>query len=140
MRICMMFETKYVPIRVDELAPDGSEVRLLMKRPGGSMAHFRLEPGKCSSPVAHRTVDELWYVVNGVGELWRQSGEAEEITPLQSGVCVSIPAGVAFQFRTTGQEALEFIAVTMPPWPGPDEAFQVAGCTAWAERAVISNQ
>jgi mannose-6-phosphate isomerase-like protein (cupin superfamily) len=127
----MMFETKHVPIMADELAPDGSEARLLLKRPGGSMAHFCLEPGICSSPVAHRTVDELWYVVNGVGELWRQRGEVEEITPLLRGVCVSIPAGVAFQFRTTGHEALEFVAVTMPPWPGADEACRVQGCKAW---------
>lgn len=127
----MMFETKQVPIMVDDLAPDGSEVRLLLKRPGGSMAHFRLEPGMCSLPVVHRTVDELWYVVAGVGELWRQHGEVEEITPLLRGVCVSIPAGVAFQFRTTGQEDLEFVAVTMPPWPGNDEACRVQGCKAW---------
>ena len=126
-----MFETKQIGECADESAPDGSEVRLLLKRPGGSMAHFCLEPGKCSSPVAHRTVDELWYVVNGVGELWRQRGEAEEITPLMRGVCVSIPAGTAFQFRTMGHAALEFIAVTMPPWPGPDEARRVAGCEQW---------
>jgi mannose-6-phosphate isomerase-like protein (cupin superfamily) len=127
----MIFETKQVPIMADELAPDGSEVRLLLKRPGGSMAHFSLEQGICSSPVTHRTVDELWYVVNGVGELWRQRGEAEEITPLLRGVCVSIPAGVAFQFRATGHEALEFVAVTMPPWPGADEASSVSGCKDW---------
>jgi mannose-6-phosphate isomerase-like protein (cupin superfamily) len=126
-----MFETKQIADHADEVAPDGSGVRLLLKQPGGSMAHFSLEPGMYSSPVAHRTVDELWYVVNGVGELWRQSGEAEEITPLLRGVCVSIPTGVAFQFRTTGHEALEFVAVTMPPWPGADEACRVQGCKAW---------
>jgi mannose-6-phosphate isomerase-like protein (cupin superfamily) len=131
MRIFMMFETKQIAEHADEIAPDGSGVRLLLKRPGGSMAHFTLEPGMCSSPVAHRTVDELWYVLNGVGELWRQRGEAEEITPLLRGVCVSIPAGVAFQFRTTGQETLEFVAVTMPPWPGADETCRVQGCKAW---------
>ncbi|MEI7946623.1 MAG: cupin domain-containing protein [bacterium] len=118
---------------VDEQAPDGSGVRLLLKRPGGSMAHFSLKPGMCSLPVMHRTVEELWYVVGGAGELWRQRGEAEEFTPLQRGVCVSIPAGVAFQFRTTGLEALEFVAVTMPPWPGPNEAFRVQGCKAWKQ-------
>jgi len=127
----MIFETKQVPIRADELAPDGSEVRLLLKRPGGSMSHFCLEPGKCSLPVVHRAVDELWYVLNGVGELWRKSEEVEGITSVLRGVCVSIPAGVAFQFRTTGHEALEFIAVTMPPWPGADEACRVQGCKAW---------
>jgi len=126
-----MFETKTISESADESAPDGSEVRLLLRRPGGSMAHFRLELGMCSSPVSHRTVDELWYVVGGAGELWRQRGEVEEITPLLPGVCVSIPAGVAFQFCTTGHEALEFVAVTMPPWPGPDEACKAQGCKAW---------
>lgn len=97
------------------------------------MAHFRLEAGACSSAVAHRTVDELWYVTAGVGELWRKQGEVEEVTALTQGVCVSIPAGVAFQFRADGAEPLEIVAVTMPPWPGNDEAEKVPGRMGWGE-------
>ena len=134
-----MFEIKQVSRECDEIAPDGSEVRLLLRCPGGSMAHFRLAVGKASVAVVHRTVDELWYVVAGAGELWRRSGDQESIAVLTCGVCVSIPAGMDFQFRTVGAEPLEIVAVTMPPWPGADEACRVPGCTAWGEWSVGSS-
>jgi mannose-6-phosphate isomerase-like protein (cupin superfamily) len=95
------------------------------------MAHFTLEAGTTSMPVVHKTVDELWTVTAGAGELWRKQVEAEEVTALKHGVCVSIPAGVAFQFRALGAEPLEIVAVTMPPWPGNDEACHVPGCKDW---------
>jgi mannose-6-phosphate isomerase-like protein (cupin superfamily) len=126
-----MFETKQVTTMVDEFAPDGSEVRLLLRRPGGSMAHFRLPAGKTSVAVIHRTVDELWYILAGCGEMWCRCDGTESIVVLQKGVCLSIPAGVAFQFRTVGDEPLEAVAVTMPPWSDNDEAQRVSGCKKW---------
>jgi mannose-6-phosphate isomerase-like protein (cupin superfamily) len=53
------------------------------------------------------------------------------IVTLEKGVCVSIMAGVAFQFRALGAEPLEIVAVTLPPWPGNDEACRVPGCKDW---------
>lgn len=126
-----MFETKTLSECADEFAPDGSEVRLLLRRPGGSLAHFRLLAGKTSVAVIHRTVDELWYILAGHGEMWRRCDGAESIVVLQKGVCLSIPAGVAFQFRTIGDESLEAVAVTMPPWSNNDEAQKVSGCKKW---------
>lgn len=126
-----MFETKNLSEYADESAPDGSEVRLLLRRPGGSMAHFSLTAGKVSLPVVHRTVDELWYIVAGQGEMWRKYEDAESVVPLKRGVCLSIPAGVAFQFKALGDEPLEAVAVTMPPWPGDNEARRVSGCKQW---------
>ena len=46
------------------------------------------------------------------------------------GVSLTIPLGTQFQFRAQPGEALTFLAVTMPPWPGAEEAFRVAG--PWA--------
>ncbi len=43
------------------------------------------------------------------------------------GVSLSIPVGVHFQFRATGERPLRLVIVTMPPWPGEDEAYRVAG-------------
>jgi mannose-6-phosphate isomerase-like protein (cupin superfamily) len=34
---------------------------------GGSMAHFELAAGKTSRSVTHRTVDEIWYFLEGLG-------------------------------------------------------------------------
>ena len=49
----------------DAVAPDGSDVRVLLRLGAGSMAHFELAAGRVSRAVAHRAVDELWYVLGG---------------------------------------------------------------------------
>jgi mannose-6-phosphate isomerase-like protein (cupin superfamily) len=121
------FETKSLPSACDVRAPDGAEVRLLLSLTGGSMAHFRLAPGETACAVRHRTVEEIWYVLSGAGELWRQSGTAEAVAALKPGVCATIPVGTAFQFRCLGTEPLDIVAVTLPPWPGDGEAVRVAG-------------
>ncbi|HVB15997.1 MAG TPA: cupin domain-containing protein, partial [Stellaceae bacterium] len=77
--------------------------------------------------VAHRTVEELWYVVAGGGRLWRRIGDREEVTTLGAGISVTIPLGAQFQFRNDGTTPLDIVAVTMPPWPGEEEAYFVAG-------------
>jgi mannose-6-phosphate isomerase-like protein (cupin superfamily) len=42
---------------------------------------------------------------------------------------LTIPTGTQFQFGCEGQEALNAIGATIPPWPGESEAFFVEG--AW---------
>jgi mannose-6-phosphate isomerase-like protein (cupin superfamily) len=108
-------------------APDGSDVRPLLALAGGSLAHFEVAAGKTSIAVAHRSVEEIWFVTGGRGEMWRKAGEREEITALAPGVALTIPLGTSFQFRSLGPEPLTVIAVTMPPWPGADEAYAVEG-------------
>ncbi len=109
----------------DAIAPDGSEIRLLPVVAGGSMVHCTLPPGAASLAVAHRTVDELWYVVSGEGELWRGQGGEGSVVPLLPGTAHSIPLGTQFQFRNPGVEPLVIVIVTMPPWPGMKEAVRV---------------
>jgi mannose-6-phosphate isomerase-like protein (cupin superfamily) len=123
------FETKRLPVARDVVAPDGSDVRVLLGLRAGSMAHFTLAPGRTSRAVAHRTVEEIWFVVSGRGEMWRKHAGREEVVPLEPGVCLTIPLGTHFQFRAFAAEALTAVAVTMPPWPGDGEAYEVAG--AW---------
>jgi mannose-6-phosphate isomerase-like protein (cupin superfamily) len=59
--------------------------------------------------------------------MWRQLGKQEEVVPVECGVAVTIPVGTHFQFRSFGYEPLSAIGITMPPWPGEEEAYQVAG-------------
>ncbi|MBV8851385.1 MAG: cupin domain-containing protein [Methylobacteriaceae bacterium] len=108
-------------------APDGSDVRPLLALPGGSLAHFALAAGKTSIAVAHRSVEEIWFVTGGRGEMWRKQGEREEIVALAPGLSLTIPLATEFQFRSFGPEALTIVAVTMPPWPGEGEACLVEG-------------
>ena len=91
------------------------------------MAHFELSAGKVAQAVAHRTVEEIWFVVSGLGEMWRKQGEREETVVLQPGVCLTIPVGTHFQFRASGSEPVAAIGITMPPWPGEHEAVSVTG-------------
>jgi len=111
----------------DAIAPDGSQVRTLLRLAGGSLAHFELAPGLTSHAVAHRTVEEIWFFVGGRGEMWRKAGAQESVVTVEAGVCITIPLGAHFQFRSLGPEALTAVAVTMPPWPGDDEAYRVEG-------------
>ncbi len=120
------FATKKLPVVPDAAAPDGSDVRILLDLDGGSMAHFELAPGETSIAVAHRTVEEIWYFLKGRGEMWRKQNDREEIVPVAPGVCLTIPLGTHFQFRSFGDELLSAIGITMPPWPGEDEAYEVA--------------
>ena len=122
-----IFSTKRLPAKRDVVAPDGSDVRVLLAMEGGSMAHFTLAPGATSKAVAHRTVEEIWFVLAGHGEMWRRTGEQEKVVALEAGVCLTIPRGTQFQFRAKGTEPLAVIAVTMPPWPGDGEAYAVDG-------------
>ena len=110
----------------DTLAPDGSEIRLLAATSRGSMVHCTLNSGEVSLPVAHRTVEEVWYFLEGTGQVWRRYGDEERVVDVAPGVSLSIPVGAHFQFRTTGDRPLRFLIVTMPPWPGEDEAYGVA--------------
>ena len=121
------FATSARPEQPDAIAPDGSEVRLLPALAGGSMALFTLASGTTSRAVTHRTVEEIWYCVRGLGEMWRRAGEHEAVVELAPGVALTIPLGTRFQFRARGAEPLEIVGVTMPPWPGDGEAVEVPG-------------
>jgi mannose-6-phosphate isomerase-like protein (cupin superfamily) len=124
------FETMSLPAEPSGVAPDGMDVRPLLALAGGSVAHFELPAGRVSRAVAHRTVEEVWYFLGGSGRMWRRQDGREEVVGISAGVCLTIPLGTAFQFRSEGQAPLAVVVVTMPPWPGEQEAVIVAGI--WA--------
>jgi mannose-6-phosphate isomerase-like protein (cupin superfamily) len=121
------FDTKRLPVARSGVATDGSDVRILLRLTGGSMAHFELPPGQTSTAVTHQTVEEVWFFLSGRGEMWRQQDGREEIVPVEAGVCLTIPRGTHFQFRSIDYQPLAAIGVTMPPWPGDGEAIVVVG-------------
>lgn len=123
----MGFETKRTGSAPDAIAPDGSEVRVLCQLSRGGLAVFSLPPNAVSKAVAHRTVEEVWYIISGNGGMWRKLGEQEEIVELGPGVSLTIPAGTHFQFRCGSHEPLTAIGATMPPWPGESEGYFVEG-------------
>ena len=121
------WETKSISLQPDDRAPDGSEVYVGLECSRGGLAVFVLPAGRISRAVRHRTIEEVWFFIDGEGELWRLSGESEEICRVGPGVFLTIPTGTAFQFRAFEGAPLWFAIATMPPWPGGDEALPADG-------------
>ena len=114
----------------DVTAPDGSEIRLLIDQRhhaiAASMVEVTLPAGQVSRPVWHQQVEEVWYVLQGQGKVWRcpPDGDQAFYTPVsvKSGDSLVIPSRWRFQFSASDAEELRFLCFTVPPWPGDDEA------------------
>lgn len=120
----MIFEIKALPEEFI-LAPDGSQIRLLPMMNDGSMVHCTLEAGQTSLAVAHHSVEEIWYFIEGEGQVWLSLDDHQQEIDVYPNISLTIPTGTRFQFRNTGSTSLCFIIVTMPPWPGSHEAYRV---------------
>ena len=113
----------------DTHAPDGSEIRLLLGETEAatraSLVEVGLEAGQVTRPVWHRSVEELWYVLDGEGSVWRCPPDQDPsgVMPVDVGPgdAMVIPTGWSFQFAA-GASGLTFLCFTTPPWPGEDEA------------------
>lgn len=134
-RVEGLVQTRDLPMLADYAAPDGSEIRLLPEWRHGGLSHCTLSPGAKTSAVRHRTVAELWSTLDGAGELARWVDDEVTqplVTSLSYGVSVEIPTGVTFQFSATGLDPLRLLILTMPRWPGPEEADTTVGrLDAW---------
>ena len=114
----------------DATAPDGSEIRLLAdgrrQATKSSMVEVTLPAGQVSRPVYHRTVEEIWYILEGEGQVWRCPPEVDAASvppqPVSPGDALVIPTGWSFQFAASQDAPLRFLCHTTPPWPGEDEA------------------
>jgi len=123
----MSLHQRHLPEAFDVIAPDGSEIRLLSSTERASMVHCSLPPGGISKAVSHCSVDELWYFLSGSGQVWRKFGQHEETIEARPGLSLNIPLGTTFQFYNNGSEPLCFVIVTIPPWPGENEAILQPG-------------
>ena len=119
----------------DATAPDGSEIRLLLdvrhQAQKASMVEVALAAGQVSRSVRHRQVEEVWYVLEGRGQVWRCPPDADTASvpavSVASGDALVIPVGWSFQFSAAHDSALRCLCVTIPPWPGEEEAVPVPG-------------
>ncbi len=114
----------------DVTAPDGSEIRLLIDQrhqaSAASMVEVTLPAGQVSRPVWHQRVEEVWYVLQGQGEVWRCPPNADPAfyapVSVKPGDSLVVPPRWRFQFSASDAEELRFLCFTVPPWPGDDEA------------------
>ena len=115
---------------LDANAPDGSDIRLLVDgrhhATRASLVEVSLAAGQVSKPVWHRTVEEIWFVLEGDGQVWRCSPHdvptAADIVTVSQGDALVIPTTWRFQFRAGPACLLRFLCYTAPPWPGESEA------------------
>jgi mannose-6-phosphate isomerase-like protein (cupin superfamily) len=68
-------------------------------------------------------VEEIWYVVEGSGQIWRRAPGVRDGESIMAGPgdALVIPTGWEFQFKA-GSNGLRFLCYTSPPWPGSQEA------------------
>lgn len=122
-------KTTELPETADAKSPAGADIRFIMDGPTGNMIHSTVPAGQVNRATRHKTVSEFWHILEGKGQIWRSDGESESVVDLLPGVSIDIPVGTAFQYRSGDDTILKFICISMPPWPGDDEAEYVAG--AW---------
>jgi mannose-6-phosphate isomerase-like protein (cupin superfamily) len=120
-------QTRPFPSSPDARSPAGAQIRYLIEGETGNMIHSSVPPGQVNRATIHATVSEFWHVLSGTGQIWRRHDAGEQTTDLEPGVSIDIPVGTAFQYRSTGDEPLQFLCISMPPWPGDQEASFIVG-------------
>jgi mannose-6-phosphate isomerase-like protein (cupin superfamily) len=120
-------KTVRLPRQPDAKSPAGADIRYLVAGNTGNMIHSTVPPQQINRATVHATVSEFWYVLEGHGEIWRDNGKESSVTELLPGISIEIPVGTAFQYRNVAEVDLRFICISMPPWPGEQEATFVKG-------------
>jgi mannose-6-phosphate isomerase-like protein (cupin superfamily) len=102
---------------------DGSTIRVLLDAVLGgarnqSLAEAALDPGEATQRHYHAETEEIYFVLDGVGEL-EVDGESSS---LGCGDAVLIPPGAWHQIRAGGEE-LRFLCCCAPPYRHEDTFF-----------------
>ena len=84
---------------------------------GCSIAHAIVPAGEESLPHVLETSTELYYLLQGSGEMHIDDEEA----PVREGQIVLIPPGARQYIRNTGPADLVFLAIVAPKWQADDE-------------------
>jgi mannose-6-phosphate isomerase-like protein (cupin superfamily) len=82
-----------------------------------SIAHAVLQPGAASLPHRLKTSTEVYFILEGEGEMHIDS----EMAQVQAGQAVLIPSGSWQHILNTGDIILEFICIVSPAWRAEDE-------------------
>jgi mannose-6-phosphate isomerase-like protein (cupin superfamily) len=104
---------------------DGSTIRELLGLPTApvrnqSLAEAALRPGQATARHYHREAEEIYYVVEGAGEL-EVDGERRRVT---AGDAALIPPGAWHQIRAEGERPLRFLCCCAPAYRHEDTFFE----------------
>ena len=102
---------------------DGSEVRVIVAGEtvarNQSLAEALLQEGETTQRHYHATSEEIYFVVEGCGEM-ELEGERTEVGPEDA---VLIPRGAFHQIRAVGGP-LRFLCICAPPYRHEDTHFE----------------
>jgi mannose-6-phosphate isomerase-like protein (cupin superfamily) len=104
---------------------DGSTIRELCGLPTGgtvkqSLAEATLEPGQSTQRHYHAETEEVYFVLEGEGEL-EVAGSRATVRP---GDAVPIPPGAWHELTNTGPGRLRILCTCAPPYRHEDTFFQ----------------
>jgi mannose-6-phosphate isomerase-like protein (cupin superfamily) len=102
----------------------GSEIRPLVDRTTSeitqcSVAEELLPPGHAVSPHRHRATEEVYYVLEGDGEMT----VGDEVASVGAGDAIYIPIGAVHTLRNTGDRPMRIVLVCGPAFRREDEHF-----------------
>ena len=97
---------------------DGSTIRELHHTGAQSLAEATLEPGQSTQRHYHRASEEIYFVLEGEGNL-EIDGEREQVGP---GDAALIPAGAWHEIVAT--TPLRFLCCCAPPYSHDDTFFE----------------
>jgi mannose-6-phosphate isomerase-like protein (cupin superfamily) len=97
---------------------DGSTIRELHHTAAQSLAEASLEPGRATRRHFHRRIEEIYFVLEGTGEM-ELDGERHDVGP---GEAVRIPPGAWHQIRA-GAGSLRFLCACSPGYEHDDTFF-----------------
>ena len=103
---------------------DGSTIRELLGLPTApvrnqSLAEATLAPGQVTLRHYHREAEELYYVLEGSGEM-ELGGERARVSP---GDAILIPPGAWHEIRADAAGPLRFLCCCAPPYRHEDTFF-----------------
>jgi mannose-6-phosphate isomerase-like protein (cupin superfamily) len=103
---------------------DGSTIRELCGLPTGgtvnqSLAEASLEPGQTTDRHYHAETEEIYFVLEGEGEL-EVDGDRERV---REGDAVPIAPGAWHQLRNVGEGPLRILCCCAPPYRHEDTFF-----------------
>ncbi|MEI6104234.1 MAG: cupin domain-containing protein [Methanothrix sp.] len=109
---CRYFQAADNTIICELLHPDREGLNLPY-----SFAHVVLQPGAASLPHRLKTSIEVYFILEGVGEMHIDS----EMAQVQAGQAILIPPGSLQHILNTGDVILKFICIVSPSWRAEDE-------------------
>ena len=100
---------------------DGSVIRELLAHRNSviskqSLAEARVAPGLETQPHYHPMTEEIYYILQGVGEMTI----GKEMQPVGPGDAIAIPPGAIHTIRNSGEQTLLFLCCCAPAYEHHD--------------------